>query len=107
MHTHVSTVRVCHDKESVSVKLFKIQIFVDDIVHLHLKVHLHEILDFCFFSYKASLWSPDFNPSILSNINSNSPRYSNSKVILHIIRTRGIKFFCHARIISKVFPGRV
>jgi hypothetical protein len=35
------------------------------------------------------------------NINSDLPRYSNSKVIPRIIRIRGRKFFCHARVISK------
>jgi hypothetical protein len=31
-----------------------------------------------FFSSKASFWSPDQDPKLFSNINSNSPRYSNS-----------------------------
>jgi hypothetical protein len=42
-----------------------------------LKVHLHEIFDFCFFSSKAPTWSPDSYPKFVSNIKSNSPRYSN------------------------------
>ncbi len=62
-----------------------------------LKVHLHEIFDIHFFSSKASFWSPDQDPKLFSNINSNSPRYSNLKVILRIIRIRGKTFFCHAR----------
>ncbi len=62
-----------------------------------LKVHLHEIFDIRFFSSKASFWSPDQDPKLFSNINSNSPRYSNLKVIPRIIRIRGRKFFCHAR----------
>ncbi len=65
-------------------------------------------LDFgLLFLQKASLWSPDFYPSILSNINSNSPRNSNSKVFLRIIRIRGMKFVHNARIISKVFSSQV
>ncbi len=69
-----------------------------------LKVNLHEILDFRFLSEKECSWSPDFYPSILLNINSNSPRYSNSKVIPRTIRIRGTKFFCNARAISKAVP---
>ncbi len=44
---------------------------------LCLKVHLHEIFYSCFFSSKAPTWSPDSNPKFISNIKSNSPRYSN------------------------------
>jgi hypothetical protein len=43
---------------------------------LVLKVHLHEIFDFWFFSSKVSTWSPDSHPKFVSNIKSNSPRYS-------------------------------
>ncbi len=43
---------------------------------IYLKVHLHEIFDFCFFSSKAPTWSPDSYPKFVSNIKSNSPRYS-------------------------------
>jgi hypothetical protein len=42
-----------------------------------LKVHLHEIFDFCFFSSKTPTWSPDSYPKFVSNLKSNSPRYSN------------------------------
>ncbi len=42
-----------------------------------LKVHLHEIFDFCFFSSKTPTWSPDSYPKFVSNIKSNSTRYSN------------------------------
>jgi hypothetical protein len=42
-----------------------------------LKVHLHEIFDFFFFSSKAPTRSPDSYPKFVSNIKSNSPRYSN------------------------------
>jgi hypothetical protein len=62
-----------------------------------LKVHVHEIFDIRFFSSKASFWSPDQDPKLFSNINSNSPRYSTSKVNPRIIRIRGKTFFCHAR----------
>jgi hypothetical protein len=62
-----------------------------------LKVHLHEIFDIRFFSSKASSWAPDQAPELFSNINSNSPRYPNLKVIPGIIRIRGKKLFCHAR----------
>jgi hypothetical protein len=62
-----------------------------------LKVHLHKIFDLRFFSSKASSWSPDQNPKLFSNINSKSPRYSNSKVIPRIIRIRGKKLFCRVR----------
>ncbi len=42
-----------------------------------LKVHLHKIFDFCFFSSKALTRSPDSYPKFVSNVKSNSPRYSN------------------------------
>ncbi len=42
----------------------------------HLKVHLHEIF-YLFFSSKAPTWSPYSYPKFVSNIKSNSPRYSN------------------------------
>ncbi len=42
-----------------------------------LKVHLHEIFDFCFFPSKAPTWSPDLYPKFVSIIKSNPPRYSN------------------------------
>ncbi len=60
-----------------------------------LKIHLHEICYACFFFliYSiASSWSDSY-PGLFSNINSNSPEYSNSKVILYIIRIRKNKFF--------------
>ncbi len=41
-----------------------------------LKVHLHEIFYFCFFSSKAPTWSSDSYPKFVSNITSISPRYS-------------------------------
>ncbi len=44
---------------------------------LQLKVHLHEIFYFCFFSLKAPTWSPDSYLKFVSNIKSNLPRYSN------------------------------
>jgi hypothetical protein len=49
-----------------------------------------------FFSSKASSWSPDSYLRLFSNIDSNSPRHSNSKVILHIIRINRNKFFAQA-----------
>jgi hypothetical protein len=45
--------------------------------NLYLKVHLHEIFCFCFFSSKAPNRSPDSYPKFVLNIKSNSPRYSN------------------------------
>jgi hypothetical protein len=63
---------------------------------LFLKVHLHEIFDINFFSSKASSWSLDSYPRLFSYINSNLPRYSNSKVIPPIIRICR-KTFCQAR----------
>jgi hypothetical protein len=54
-----------------------------DIHRLHVKVHLHEIFRSCFFfSSKAPSWSPDSYPRLFSNINSNSPKNTNLKVIL-------------------------
>jgi hypothetical protein len=79
-------------------------IFVCEIIQVRSKVHLHRIFGFRFFSSKARSWSPDSFSRLFFNINSNSPRYSNSKVIQRISRIRGKKFFCHARAISKVVP---
>jgi hypothetical protein len=55
--------------------------FFMSILHVHvsclcLKVHLHEIFDLWFFSSKEPTWSPDSYPKFVSNIMSNSPRYS-------------------------------
>jgi hypothetical protein len=62
----------------------------------YLKAHLHEIFNIRFFSSKASSWVPDQAPKLFLNINLNSPRYSNLKVIPRIIRIRRKKLFCHA-----------
>ncbi len=59
-----------------------------------LKVHLREIFDINLFFTKASSWSLVSDPRLFSNIISNSPRYSNSKVSQGIIRIRGNKCFC-------------
>jgi hypothetical protein len=56
-----------------------------------------------FFIIKRMLLAPDFYPSILLNINSNSPRYSNSKVIPRIIRIREQKFFVMLEQYQKLF----
>jgi hypothetical protein len=55
-----------------------------------------KIFDFRFF-IKSMLLVPDSCPRLFSNINSNSLRYSTSKVIPHIIRIRRKIFVCQAR----------
>ncbi len=49
-------------------------------------VRLQEIFDFSFLASQAPFWSFDFYPRPFSNIKSNSLRYSNLKIIPHIIR---------------------
>jgi hypothetical protein len=48
-----------------------------------LKGQCHEIFCMQFFSSKHVSRPPDSYPKAVSNINSNSPRYSNSKLIPH------------------------
>ncbi len=66
-------------------------------------MHLQEIFDFTFNSSKALLWSPDSCPKLFSYMNLILPRYSNSKIILHIIRTHGNNFFVKIEQNSNVF----
>jgi hypothetical protein len=60
---------------------------------MDLKVHLHEIFDLSFFSSIDPIWDPVSGSKKFSNLNVNSPRYSNSKGIRRSIRIRGKKFF--------------
>jgi hypothetical protein len=46
-----------------------------------LKLHLHEIFELCFFPEKQPPGSADSDPRTFSNINSNSTRYLNLKII--------------------------
>jgi hypothetical protein len=50
-----------------------------------------------FFSSIDPIWDPVSGSKKFSNLNGNSPRYSNSKVIRRSIRIRGKKFFFRVR----------
>ncbi len=54
----------------------------------HIKVPKHEIFDSVFFASKYSIWSPDTYPKTVSNINSNSPRYSIKYVTMRRLSQR-------------------
>jgi hypothetical protein len=58
-------------------------------LHNVIKEQCHEIFCMQFFSSKHVSRPPDSYPKAVSNINSNSPRYSNSKLIPHCGPPRG------------------
>ncbi len=62
-----------------SFKKAHIDVHIHVYVHVDycLKVHLHEIFYFCFFSSKAPTWSPDTYPKFNLDIKSSSPWYLN------------------------------
>jgi hypothetical protein len=62
-----------------------------------LKVTLTRAFQLLVFSSEASSWSSDSYPGLFRNLNSISPRQSNSKVFPCIIGIHGKKFVCQVK----------